>query len=96
MKEEFVSVYKNYIDKYGVDSQIRMCIEEMSELTKALCKYQRYEGSDKQKTCRENVIEEIADVLNMVEQLEYYFGADEIAKVRKFKIERGVKRDFPN
>jgi hypothetical protein len=28
--------------------------------------------------------------------LEYYFGADEIAKVRKFKIERGVKRDFPN
>lgn len=92
MKEEFKEVYRKFVDKYGLDSQITQCIEELSELTKELCKYQRYRNSDKEKAVVENIKEEIADVLNMVEQLQFSFGIDEIEKIRKNKIDRSVKK----
>jgi len=94
MREEFKPVYKKFIDVYGIKSQMMMCIEEMSELTKELCKVQRYWDTDKQKNIDDNIREELADVLNMAEQLEYYFGVDEIEKIRKQKIDRSLKRDF--
>ena len=71
-----------------------MCIEEMSVLTKELCKNRRIEKGfivDAEKKKQENlehVREEIADVLNMVEQMEYIFGVDEIEKIREQKMKR--------
>ena len=88
MRKDFIDVYKMFIDNYGVDSQMLMCIEEMSELTKELCKINRYKGTDKEKQILDNIREEIADVLNMAEQLEYYFGEEEVERVRKEKIDR--------
>ena len=38
-----------------------------------------------------NIQEEIADVLNMVEQLEVYYGTEEIEDIRKEKIDRTMK-----
>jgi len=93
MEEKFLSVYKECIDRWGIDSQVNMCIEEMSELTKALCKYRRY-GNDA--SVIENIKEEIADVLNMVEQIQYYFVSDDIKEIEKIKdkkIER-LKKEF--
>lgn len=55
--------------KYGTESQVFMAIEEMAELMKALSKYRRNKGT----TQIENVIEEIADVRIMLEQLEIIF-----------------------
>ena len=52
------------IAAYGKNAQVDMAIEEMSELTKALCKERRYElvkGTHAE--AHANVIEEIADVL---------------------------------
>jgi NTP pyrophosphatase (non-canonical NTP hydrolase) len=84
---KYLKIYKRILAECGYDSQALMCIEEMSELTKALCKLKRY-GEEKQ---RLDVIEEIADVLNMVEQLKVHFGAAEVEKVRKEKIDRFLK-----
>lgn len=54
---------------YGTESQIDKSIEEMSELTKALLKHRRQEGSYAQ------VAEEIADVAIMMQQLVTLYNA---------------------
>ncbi len=93
MKKEFVQAYKKFLETWGVEMQSVMAIEEMSELTKAICKNKRcaeIEG-DKQKAL-ENLKEEIADVLNTAEQLEYFYGEEEIEKIRRQKIERTLKK----
>lgn len=85
--------YQKILDKWGSETQSDMCIEEMAELTKALCKLKRVNisGYDKQPIL-ENIKEEIADVLNMAEQLELVFGHDEIEKIRDEKLLRTMKR----
>lgn len=85
---DFREDYKMFIDAYGYESQALMCIEEMSELTKELCKYNRY-NDDK---IIDNIREELADVFNCVEQLSYYFGFDEVQKIREYKIDRAINR----
>ena len=62
-----LELYSGLIDKYN-DKQIVVAIEELSELQKELCKHLR------DKTNMQNIIEEIADVVIMVEQLCIYFG----------------------
>ena len=93
MREDFIKDYQFFIEKWGIESQMLMAVEEMSELTKELCKFNRYKADkEKSKEILDNIKEEIADVLNMAEQLEYYFGEEEIEKIRKQKIERTLKR----
>ena len=46
MTEEYREVYKKIYDKWGLQSQERICIEEMSELTKELCKRVRFENTE--------------------------------------------------
>lgn len=88
MSEEFRNYYKKIYDKWGLVSQERICIEEMSELTKELCKRMRYENTDKESEIKKNIIEELADVINCVEQLIYIYGEDEVERVRKAKLNR--------
>ena len=90
--------YRVFLEAWGEESQERMAIEEMSELIKELCKKIRLEKDDfaekddvKLKRTIESIKEEIADVLNMAEQLEVYYGIDEIEKIREEKIERTLK-----
>lgn len=54
--------------KYGFESQTMMAIEEMSELTKEICKTKRG------KFDKEHILEEIADVQIMLWQLGIIFG----------------------
>lgn len=95
MREDFKEGYKKFLDAWGEESQERMAIEEMSELIKELCKKIRLERDDfsennEEKLAKtiENVKEEIADVLNMAEQLEFFYGAEEIEKIREEKMKR--------
>ncbi|MBQ7351621.1 MAG: hypothetical protein IJW59_01975 [Clostridia bacterium] len=94
MRKDFIDVYDLVLDRWGVDSQNRMCIEEMSELTKELCKLERYKGSDKEDGIIDNICEELADVINMVEQLERYYGEEKIESIRKSKIDRLMNNHF--
>lgn len=57
-----------------------MAIEEMSELTQALA--HAFRGRD------HNVIEEIADVMIMCEQLSVIFGKSEVKKHKTAKLNR--------
>jgi len=92
MRKDFIKHYKLFIDTWGLDSQLFMCIEEMSELTKELCKYQRKSNGYISKEVIDNIKEEIADVLNTAEQLEYFFGEEEIEEIRQKKIDRTIKK----
>ena len=93
MTEEFKSAYQKFIDTWGIEMQSVMAIEEMSELTKAICKYKRTLEiiGDKEKALY-NIKEEIADVLNMAEELELVYGTNEIENIRKEKIERTLNK----
>ena len=88
MVEKYREHYKSFLDAWGYDAQALMVIEEMSELTKALCKYMRFNKENAPDEVKENIKEEIADVLNTVEQMQLIFGEKEIEKIRQEKIER--------
>lgn len=92
MTKEYIKYYDVILEKWGFDSQLVMAVEEMSEIIKEICKFKRHEmlNQDNTKTI-ENIKEEIADSLNMLEQLEHIFGEEEIEKIRKQKFERTMK-----
>lgn len=92
MENFYKEALKKFFDHWGFDAQSMICIEEMSELTKALCKYKRYGKEKAPEDVKQNVLEEIADVLNITEGLKIYFGEEEIEKIRKQKVERTLKR----
>ena len=85
MNDNLKAVLQNAIDTYGKDAQLWMVIEEMSELAKEICKYQR--GRDN----REQIADEVADVTIMLEQVKMMFGISDaverriIAKVARLK-----------
>ncbi len=97
MDKDFIEFCNEATKAWGENSQLMMCIEEMSELTKAICKYIRVQGEldtpEKEKRleeARKNIVEETADVTNTVEQMALIFGVDEVQKVREEKIARSV------
>jgi NTP pyrophosphatase (non-canonical NTP hydrolase) len=83
-------ILQEAIKKYGVQSQCDMCIEEMSELTKALLKLRRASTQPEMQKCRENIREEIADVQIMIDQMRMVYG--DTAEQEKYKIQRLRKR----
>lgn len=77
------------IDHYGTKKQQDIAIEELAELQKAIIKYRR-EPSDKAK---EAVVEEIADVQVMLEQLKIIYSCrTKIDAIMDAKIDRQIKR----
>lgn len=86
---------------YGYEPQSRQLIEEMAELTVAINKNWRAvnygeanaEGATKVLETRERVIEEIADVEIMLEQIKYLLDAySDIAEYKAQKLYRQIKR----
>lgn len=88
---------KVYIGQYGIKMQSLVAVEELSELQKAITKLIRYpEKSTKSleyKGLRSNLVEEMADVLIVMDQMKYYYGVsdDEINKIIQAKQERMMK-----
>lgn len=74
-------ILRKAIQTYGKDHQLLMAIEEMSELTKAICNYNRGRES--------NIAEEMADVYIMMAQLEIIFNnSNEVGMWIKLKTDR--------
>lgn len=93
MDKEFIEFCEKATAVWGEDSQLRICIKEMSELTKAICKYIRLKNSlptDEKllDDAKRAIVEETADVTNTVEQMALLFGVDEVNAIRKEKISR--------
>ena len=62
------------IDVYGGDRQLIKCCEEMGELTQAICK--RFDLGAEYSYDLEAVVEELADVEIMLDQLRLYLKID--------------------
>ena len=86
--QEVTDTYKQAIETYGTKAQKLMAIEEMSELTKEICK--DFRG----KLNREHLVEEVADVLIMLDQmlLMYEISGEEICQMCERKMERLKER----
>lgn len=61
---------KEIIDHYGFDNQLDQLMEECGELIVSIAKSKRYESADVCVDHYDNLIEELADVKNLIEQLE--------------------------
>jgi len=74
---------------YGFASQSRQTIEEMAELTVALSKMHR----EYSKKNLDNIIEELADVQIMIEQMMYLTSSkNEVKQIMEQKIKRQLAR----
>ncbi len=90
--------------RYGYDAQSRQCIEEMAELTQAINKFWRKDlhggyGAldedrlDEKSETYNNLIEEIADVEIMLEQMkEMLFCRDRVSEIKEEKLERQIDK----
>lgn len=84
--EERRALLDRAITAYGAPAQM-----DMAELTKALCKVKRVSCAAEAKAVLENVVEEMADVQIMLDQLRIIFGRS-TAEAEEYKLERLKKR----
>lgn len=79
------------LNKYGVEKQLLVCMEEPAELIQAISKAERYPNDEKY---IDRLIEEIADVLICIEYLKRIYDIDqrEIEKWESKKLKRVLKR----
>jgi NTP pyrophosphatase (non-canonical NTP hydrolase) len=80
------TVTEQAIAHYGAGEQIEHTIEELGELIVAIMELKRNRRSRPQKV--QEVINEIADVMIMVEQLAVIFGESEVQRHIFHKVER--------
>lgn len=79
---ERTAIYARALEVYGHEAQEKMLIEEIGELLNAFAKFPR--GRAKV----DDVIEELADVSIMVEQMALLFGWSDYNYIREQKIQR--------
>lgn len=87
MKSNQIETCRSIANHYGKEHQVLIAIEEMSELTKELCKYfRRYDR-------KKEIIEEVADAQIMLEQLIELFGINnEVDRMVDYKLNRQIRR----
>jgi NTP pyrophosphatase (non-canonical NTP hydrolase) len=72
------------INHYGYENQLKKLIEELRELEEVIL-YHRYD--------EEHIKEEMADVLNLIEQISVFQGwVEDINEIKEFKINRQLDR----
>ena len=81
-------IIKSAIEKFGIDNQKVVAIEELSELQKEICKDLRGIGN------RESIVEELGDVQIMAEQVKkiYNITEEELLSAKEYKLKRLEKR----
>ena len=89
--EERRALLDRAITTYGAPAQMDMAVDEMAELTKAICKVKRVSCAAEAKAALENAVEEMADVQIMLDKLRIIFGRS-TAEAEEYKLERLKKR----
>lgn len=91
--------FRDALEFYGEENEIKMTLEEMSELMHVLLKYIRVaeyelseEGRAKIAKAKASIEEELADIYCTLDQLKIMFGAERIDEIIDEKIERAYKR----
>ena len=98
MHEIDARINNETMDRYGIERQSLVAMEELSELQKAISKLVR-NPEEKTKSLefkglRNNLIEEMADVIICMDQLKEFYGIDhlDIQDIIQAKQERQAKR----
>ena len=73
-------LFREALNKWGIEAQRAMCIEECAELINALAKERRG------RVTREDILTELADVSIMVDQMALHYGIDGFNNERNKKI----------
>jgi NTP pyrophosphatase (non-canonical NTP hydrolase) len=86
-----MDILEKAIKHYGAKNQMGVACEESAELIQAISKCLRYKDDIE---TRNNLVEEIADVLIMIDQLKIIMNIKdyEIECYRKYKLERLDRR----
>ncbi len=91
MKDNLLKI----INHYGINKQLKYIHSEYFELDEAIIKYEvyAYENYD-YGVGREHIAEELADVICMLKQFQYYYDItdEQVENIMKQKIERQLKR----
>ncbi|SDX41637.1 hypothetical protein [Eubacterium barkeri] len=85
-----VKIFGNAIEKYGIEAQSDVAIEEMAELIQAIVKFRRYGKSENATEYLDEVIEEKEDVKIMMDQLDLIYG--DSREMRDWKVNRLSRR----
>lgn len=81
-EKERLKLYETAIEKWGIEAQVFMVMEETGEMLNALAK------ANRGRVTSEEIITELADVSIMVEQMASYFGWEEFKKEKQRKLKR--------
>ena len=89
--EKIEKIFKKSIEVYGKEAQSRQAMEECAELVQAINKCLRYPNKEE---CKDNLIEEIADVEIMLYQLKemFYINETEVHEWKEKKAKREKER----
>lgn len=88
--------YEKIIKHFGINNQLKKFNEECYELIEAIRDYEKCCIFDEFKviTCRQHLIEELSDVLNLVNQFKKYYKIDDIElnNSLEYKVNRTLNR----
>ena len=84
-------LYESNIQYHGIEQETTIAMKECSKLIQAISKCKRYGCIDKY---RENLIEEIADVLFAIDELKliYNISDEALSELKPYKIDRQTYR----
>lgn len=87
MTQQEKDLYERNIKYHGIEQETTIAMEECSELIQAISKCKRYGCINKY---RENLIEEMTDVLIMIDELKmiYQISDVDISDIRQYKMDR--------
>lgn len=90
MKEKFLKI----INHYGIKKQLKYIHSEYYELDEAILKNEEREYFIKSIGYTNDIAEEIADIMVMLKQIQYYYNIEDIAieKIMQYKIDRQLER----
>lgn len=82
------------INYYGFENQLNQLIEECGELIVAIAKLKRYGFTEDSVACAYTLVGELADVKNIIEQLELKnkIVAEGIGRTKEYKVDRELDR----
>lgn len=90
MSKSISELNKETAKQKGYEEQSNQLVEECAELIQAVSKYRRATTDVAKMMAFENIIEEIADVEIMIEQVKYLLQipAEELEAVKLYKVNR--------
>lgn len=91
MKKDLLKIIKHY----GINAQQRQLVEEVFELQEAILTFENEPLNFLGAGNKNHIAEEIADVLNIIEQFMYYYDIDfdkEVLEIKHEKVKRQIDR----